>query len=320
MQVNKLVRGSAIAITALAASMTGHESRRNEFDNLNTNQPVAKRNLNESELYGITKVKSLSQPLCADEHKQLIKFEDDKNGTLSGKICRAYIPNNPKDKPLFVLVLGHVEELDWSGEYSGIIHFYERLIKEDKGTVLLFRTGLATHEIETMFSPETKKQYEPNIVLKQTKDIIKDFIIRYKPKELRCAGFSWGGGTIARLAQEDSWRQGIPVKSSVMIDPICFGSLGFGSALRTRPEFKDSPEHKNFHVYQRNDNLPIAEWFTTIQGNYPVKLVKDKEGKLKAIKDERPGDVIWHVPNTSHLEIDDLDEVRKRAYEFLISS
>ena len=45
----------------------------------------------------------------------------------------------------------------------------------------------------------------------------------------------------------------------------------------------------------------------------------DKEilSKSKIIRDERPGDVIWHVPDTTHLGIINLPEVRKKAYEFL---
>ena len=288
----------AVATLVTSTNIISPEPDRNE---LNSNQSVAKRDLS-----------------SLDKYRKLIKFEDDKKDEiLNGKICRVYLPRESKGKPLYVLVLGHTEELDFSPDYSGTMHFYERLKKEDKGIVLLFRTGLATDEIVGMFSSEYKPQYEPKTVFKQTKEIIQDFITNYEPKELRLSGFSWGGSTVAQLAEEDSWRQSVPVMRTVMIDPISFGSFRFGTALRTRPEFKNSPEHKNFHIYQRNENLSVSEWLTTIQGNFPIKLVKDKEGKTKIIRDERPGDVIWHVPNTSHLALDDINDVRLKAYEFL---
>ena len=315
MLVKRIFGGAMLAIATLA--MSNHEPDRQEFNN---DHPVAKRDLKDNETPIVNKPSPTPQLLCADKYRKFIKFESDKDENLNGKICRAYLPREPKGKPLFVLVLGHVEELDFSSDYSGIIHFYERLKKEEKGIVLLFRTGLATDEIGSMFSSEYKPQYEPKAVFKQTKDIIQDFITRYESKELRLGGFSWGGGTVAELAQNDDWRQSVPVMRTVMIDPISFGSLGFGLPLRKRPEFKDSPQHKNFHVFQRKDNLSLAELVTRIQGNYPIKLVKGQDGKMKTVKDERPGDVIWHVQDTSHLEIDDLAEVRQKAYEFLLSS
>lgn len=252
-------------------------------------------------------------------HKKFVHFEGDKNESLKGKICRAYIPPNPKEKPLYVLVLGHVEGLDFPREQSGIIDFYEKLKKDENGTVLLFRTGLAINELELILSPEKDFDYEPSIVLQNTKNILRNFIKEYNPKEIRLAGFSWGGGTIAKLAEDNSWRQKVAVKRTVMIDPIAYGIFNFGGALRKRVEFDGSLEHKNFHAYQRNDNLPFLEWLTTIRGDYPSKRIKDEDGTYKRVKDERPGDVIWRVLDTSHLEIDDRNDVRRRGYEFLIA-
>ena len=260
--------------------------------------------------------KDQPQLTCIEKHKKLIWVEGDKDEKLDGKICRAYIPKNPKGKPIYVLILGHVEELDWSSQYSGMIHFFERLKKEEKGTVLLFRTGLATDEIGAMLSPEYKPQYEPKAVFNNTREILKDFIAECKPKEIRPVGFSWGAGTIAKLAEEeDSWIQEVPVKCIVLIDPIAFGSFKFGTALRKRPEFKNSPPL--MWIYQRNNKLSLLESLTTLQGNYPTKEVKDKNGEIKIIKDERPGDIIWQVPNTTHLDLDDISEVRDKAGTFL---
>ena len=263
------------------------------------------------------------QLTCIEKHKKLIWVEGDKNETLDGKICRAYIPKNPKGKPMYVLILGHVEELDWSSQYSGMIHFFERLKKEEKGTVLLFRTGLATDEIGAMLSPEYKPQYEPKAVFNKTRAILKDFIAECKPKEIRPAGFSWGAGIlaklaeIAKLAEEDSWIQEVIVKCIVLIEPIAYGSLKFGTALRQRPEFKNSPPL--MWIYQRNNKLSLLESLTTLQGNYPTKEVRGKNGEIETIKDERPGDIIWQVPNTTHLDLDDISEVREKGYEFLTS-
>ncbi len=317
MLIRKILGGSMLAVAALTAGTVNPGSDRNKLD---TNQPVATKGLDENETTVVNRLNTASQSVSADKYKNLIKFEDDKNEVLNGKICRAYLPKDPKGKPLFILVLGHVEELDFSPDYSGIMHLYEKLKKEEKGTVLLFRTGLATDEIGSMFSSKYKPQYEPKTVFKQTKEIAHDFITKYEPSELRLGGFSWGSGTVAELASDDTWRKDVPVMRTVMIDPIAFGSFGFGMPLRKRPEFTNSPQHKNFHVYQRKDDLSLTELVTRIQGNYPIKLVKDQDGKMKAVKDERVGDVIWRVPDTSHLEIDDLPEVRQKAYEFLTSS
>ena len=306
MLVRRLFGGTVLAAAALAASTIPHESNSRDF---NVSQLVADDNLQAS---------VIPKLLCRNEHRKLINFEGD-NEALKGKICRAYLPKEPEGKPLFVLILGHAQELDCSSDYSGIICLYEKLKKEERGVVLLFRTGLAVDEIGSMFSSDYKPQYEPTAVVKQTKDVIQDFITRYKPEELRLAGFSWGGGTIAELARDDSWRQSVPVARTVMIDPISFGSFGFGWPLRKRPEFKDSPKHRNLHAYQRNDNLSVKDMVSTLQGNYPTKIVKDKEGKFKVVKDERPGDVIWQVSDTSHYQIEILPKVKDKAYEFLIS-
>ncbi|GEM_PF-5998679 len=307
MLVRRLFSGTVFTAAALAASTISHESNNRDF---NVRQLVAADDLQTS---------VVPKLLCRDEHRKLINFEGD-DEALKGKICRAYIPKEPQGKPLFVLVLGHVQELDCSSDYSGIICLYEKLKKEERGIVLLFRTGLAVDEIGSMFSSDYKPQHEPTAVVKQTKDVIQDFITTYKPEELRLAGFSWGAGTIAQLAEDDNWRQSIPVARTVMIDPISFGSFGFGLPLRKRPEFKNSPKHRNLHAYQRNDNLPVSDLISTLQGNYPTKLIKNEQGKFKIVRDERPDDVIWQVPNTSHSQIEILSEVKDRAYEFLISS
>jgi hypothetical protein len=306
MLVRKLFSGTLFAATALVASTAPHELNDRNF---NIGQLVADDDLQKS---------VLPELLCKDENKKLINFEGT-DEPLKGKICRAYLPKEPQGKPLFILVLGHAQELDCSSDYSGIICLYEKLKKEEIGTVLLFRTGLAIDEVGSMLSSDYKPQYEPTAVVKQTKDVIQDFIIRYKPAELRLTGFSWGGGTIAELARDDNWRQSVPVARTVMIDPISFGSFGFGLPSRKRPEFTNSPKHRNFHVYQRNDNLSVKDMVSTLQGNYPTKLIKDQQGKFKVVKDERPDDVIWQVPNTSHYQIEILPEVKDKAYKFLTS-
>lgn len=251
------------------------------------------------------------------KYGNLIKFEGDEDKTIDGKICRAFIPKGPRGKPLYVLILGHEEELNWSSQSSGMVHFYERLTKEEKGIILLFRTGLATEEISHMISFTYKPKYEPNIVFDQTKSILHDFIRSYKPTELRIAGYSWGGGTIAKLSKYDDWRQGVPVARTVMIDPIYSGALNFGAPLRKRVEFTNSPRHLNFHVFQRNDSLSNLQCLFTLQGNSPICPIENGNGKPNL--DIRYGDVILRVFNSSHLDIDDITEVRTKGYEFLTS-
>ncbi len=303
MLIRQLTRASVLAAAAMFTGLTSNELK---DDRLHGDEV--------SQNYNIT---------FSDELKKLINFEENNNKDLNGKICRAFIPKHPEGKPLFILVLGHIEKLDRSTEESGIISFYERLIKEERGSVLLFRTGLVLSELESMADPENKNkpEYEPQLVFDETKSIIKDFISKYNPSEIRASGFSWGGGTIAKLAKEDDWQQNIPVKRTVMIDPICFGTFGFGAAMRTRPEFSNSPDHKNFHIYQRDPDLPLKDWLTTLQGDYPIKVIKDSKGKILEIKkDERTGDKVWKIANVSHTKLDDVKEVREKAYDFLVSS
>lgn len=258
------------------------------------------------------------KPPIENNYKDFIQLENEKKDLLEEKICRAYIPPHPKKKPLYILILGHTEALDVSTKYSGIMHFYQKLIEEEKGIALLFKTGSAQNEFLNIISSEEQKN-TPQAVLKHTKNIIKGFIQEYNPTELRFAGYSWGGGTIDDLSIDHEWRQNTPVKTTVMIDPIILGGKYAGIALRKRPEFKDSPDHKHMHIYQRSPNLKLSEWFTTLQGNYPVKKVKDEKDNTKLVKDERPEDIILHIPNTTHLDIDDIEEVRQKAYLFLTS-
>ena len=319
MGIEKLGRGSLFfataAITAGIATHVGQD--KSKLEEVDRALVFSEKKLAPNR---VSQQTTFSELITTDKHKELIKYEDDKNATYDNKICRAYIPKSPEGKPLFILVLGHVEGLDWSKDDSGMVYFYEQLVKEDKGTVLLFRTGLATHEIESMFSSKPKSKYEPKVVLSQTKDIAKEFIQKYKPKEIRCGGFSWGAATIGKLADDDDWRCEVPVTQVIMIDPITLGSLGFGSAHRTLPEFSKSPEQKTLWAYQRDDSLPLSKQLITLQGNYPIKTVKDKDGKTRIIKDERPGNEILREPNTTHLGIIHLPNIRKKVLEFLIAA
>ena len=319
MFVRKITQNTIIALSVLGTSEA------------HINSPNPNKNENSKGLIGhvqksltqpsteITRTNPQLKPLIESNYKNFIRFESDKETSLQGKICRAYIPPSPKGKPLYVLILGHAEELDISTKYSGIMYFYQKLIEEEKGIALLFKTGLAQDEFIDMISSKNPSKNTPQTVFENTKNIIQALIKEHNPKELRFVGYSWGGGTIDKLTTSDEWRQGTSVKTTVMIDPIILGGKYLGIALRKRPEFKDSPEHKHMHIYQHNPNLKLSEWFTTLQGNYPIKKVKDEKENIKFIKDERPGDIIWHIPNTAHLDIDDVDEVRQRAYLFLTS-
>lgn len=305
---------SVFALTATVASLLGGQ--------INIAKPEDGSNIVNVAPVKTPSCKEIYEQLQVENNKtslsELINFHNEKDFS-NGKICRAYIPPDPTGKPLYVLVMGQSEPLWISSEISAMTYFYEKLIRENKGIVLLFRTGLVMDELNTMANPKIKQTYEPNEVLNNTKTVIEDFTYKFKPSELRMSGFSWGGGTIKKLTEENNWRRGIPVKRTVMIDPITLGSLGFGCAMRTRPEFDSSPDHRNCHIYQRRDNVSALEWVTTLQGDCPIKTNRNTEGKLIVTRDERPGDLIWQVPDTSHLEVERLQEVRQRGYEFLTS-
>lgn len=242
-----------------------------------------------------------------------VRYEHDKNETYLGKLCRAYIPPDPKGKPMYVLTLGHTQKLTESSKDSGIVAIYERLVREEKGIVLMFITGSVLDEVDNALAFQSRFT-EHEVLFAHMERNIKDFIDQYNPKELRLAGFSWGGGAIAKLSKNEWWRSNVPVKSTVFIDAINMGGRNLATACRTRPNFGDSPKHHHYHIYQRKDGIhPLR-----VQGNYPTITKYSRKVPISTERDLPQGDVHWRVPDTEHNSLDDLPDVREWAYVYLL--
>ena len=248
-----------------------------------------------------------------DYRRLFVRYEHDKDETFLGKVCRAYIPDNPKGKALYILTLGHTQKLTNSPDDVGIIAIYDRLVREKKGIVLLFMTGSVLDEVDNALALKSRFT-EHEVLFAHMERNIKDFIDQYSPSELRFAGFSWGGGAIAKLSRNQWWRSSIPVKATVFIDATNLGGRNLATACRERPYFNDSPNHHHYHIYQRKEGIhPVR-----VQGNYPQKTKYWKKIPTGFKRDWYEGDVHWRVPKTEHNSIDDLPDVRHWAYIYLL--
>ena len=248
-----------------------------------------------------------------DYRKLFVRYESDKDETFSDKICRAYIPPDPKGKPIYIMVLGHTQKLNDSPDDTGIIALYDKLVSEQKGIVLMFTTGSVFDEADNALALKSGIT-EHEVLFAHMERNIKDFIDQYHPSEIRFAGYSWGGGAIAKLSKDQWWKGKVPVKSTVFIDPITLGGRNAAAACRQRPYFTNSPEHHHYHIYQRKDGIhPLR-----VQGNYPTKTKYNKwKIPIGSERDQHEGDVHWRVPETKHNDIDDLLKVRSEAYRYL---
>ncbi|MBI3308885.1 MAG: hypothetical protein HYZ79_05890 [Candidatus Melainabacteria bacterium] len=265
--------------------------------------------------------------LPIDEYIKLWVKNENESSPLSGKICRAYVPRNPSEKPIYVLVLGNSEKLDKDPNYSGVVDLYDKLVKDDKGIVLLFRTGFVKDELNTWLNCEGQYAYDKDVVFEHTKNIISYFANKYKPegvKEFRMLGYSRGGGTLSRLASDyyEDWRQGLPVAVTIMLDAVDLDCTSLGGAVRERPLFDESYDHKHFHIYEKPYinpyGGPISD-LVKVHGDSPIKVKYYWKIFYKTVLDKGPNDVVWQVSDATHGNIDDLETVRQWLWEYLVN-
>ena len=244
--------------------------------------------------------------------KLFVRYEHDKSETFLGKVCRAYIPPDPKGKPMYVLVLGHAEKLNDSPDESGVIATYDRLVREKKGIVLMFMTGSILDEVDNALALKCRFT-EHKVLYAHMERNLKDFIDEWNPSKIGFLGNSWGGGAIVLLAKNNWWQGNVPVRSSVVTDAINLGAENLATPCRERPSFKDSLQHNHYHIYQRKDGIhPLR-----IQGDYPQKIKYYHRIPVGFEKDWREGDIYLRIPNTTHPRLHNLPEVRRLIYLYL---
>lgn len=244
-----------------------------------------------------------------DYRSLFVRYEHDKNETFLGKVCRAYIPPDPKGKPMYVLLLGHTQKLADSPDDTGVVAIYERLVRERKGIVLMFITGSILDEVDNALALKCRYT-EHEVLFAHMERNIKDFIVQYRPSKLGFLGYSWGGGAITKLSKDQWWRSNVPVESTVSMDGVNLGVGNLATACRERPYF-DAPHHQ---IYQREGGVHPFR----IQGNSLKKITYLRRIPIGWEIDWRKGDVNWRVPNTVHNSIDDLPDVRRWVYNYLL--
>ena len=211
---------------------------------------------------------------------------------------------------MYILILGHTQELNNSPDDVGVIALYDRLVKENKGIVLMFPSGSILNEAKNLSKMESSYT-ENKVLFAHTERNIKDFIDQYKPKDLRLVGFSWGAGVIRRLQKDQWWRNDVPVKRTGYIDAVNSGKRNLATACRARPYFGNSC---HLQIYQREDGVhPLR-----IQGNYPTKTKYNKWGiPVGWERDFYEGDLHWRVQKAKHNTIFELTEVQKETFGYI---
>ncbi len=245
-----------------------------------------------------------------DYRKLFVRYEHDKNETFLGKVCRAYIPPDPKGKPMYVLILGHTEKLNDSPNDTGIIDIYDKLVREKRGIVLMFMTGSVLDEVDNALALKCRFT-EYKVLFAHMERNIGDFVKEYNPSKLGFLGYSKGGGAIVQLSKNPWCLGNTPVKSVVSMDAINPNAGDLGSACRTRPNFGNAPYTT---IYQYEGGIHPFR----IQGNYPQKIKYCRGVPVDFERDWREGDVHRRIPNTNHTRLHNLSEVKESAYQALL--
>lgn len=248
-----------------------------------------------------------------DYRKLFVRYEDDKDESFSGKVCRAYIPPNPNGKPMYILILGHTQKLNDSPDNTGIVSIYDTLVKENRGIVLMFMSGSIFDEAANLSKMESSYT-EHKVLFEHMKRNIKDFNNQYNPQYIGIIGFSLGGGIIPDLAKEKNQQWHNQVKATASIDAVKPDKRNLGYESRQRPDF--GPDHRHLHIYGEK----IKGFHPTeVHGNYPTKIKKNKWGiPIGWERDLREGDIHRSIPNIKHTNIAELPEVQGEVLNHVI--
>lgn len=225
----------------------------------------------------------------------------DENNPDEKKIFRYNFSKNNGEKPLVVLFMGNEQTHLWSEDSCGMKKLYEKLKAEDKVDVVLFRVGNATDDIKHKLFLSNDCSLSTDIVYQHSVNVLEDIISgkglfqgKNKPSKISFVGYSWGGGTVDKLLNED-WQKintGIPVSETIQIDAIHLGVSNISTPVTRRPNY--SQRHLN--IFQPN--------YDFLNGSHQEI---SREDESMVLTDE----------NFSHNNIDDHNVVLSRVYRFI---
>jgi hypothetical protein len=248
-----------------------------------------------------SKTKQTSSLELENYHKS-IEFTE---GNKAKAIFAHHKSSQPGSKPLVVLIMGRGQTHADNEDKVGMLKIYNRLVKEDKADVLIFRAGSAIADLKHRYGlssdaslkPELVKEHISNIIearLKQQGKFSKD----KKVTNVLFAGYSWGAGLQYELMKD--WKRisaGVPVSISLGLDAIEYGCENLGSALKHRPSF--SKRHIN--IFQNNDSLLAG-----------TNLIDLKPGDKEYISDD-----ITQAWCPDHKTLDDCNPIVDTAYKYI---
>ncbi|MBI1858631.1 MAG: hypothetical protein HYR97_05930 [Candidatus Melainabacteria bacterium] len=107
-----------------------------------------------------------------------------------------------------------------------------------------------------------------------------------------------------------------------MLDAVDLDCTSLGGAVRERPWFDESYDHKHFHIYEKPYinpyGGPISD-LVKVHGDSPIKVKYYWKIFYKTVLDKEPNDVVWQVSDATHGNIDDLETVRQWLWEYLVN-
>lgn len=157
-------------------------------------------------------------------------------------IFRIHLGEGNSPRPLVVLFLGNSQTLDTERNVAGVNELYHRLSQNPNIDVAIFRVGTAGNDLSSRFL-FGDCSLNTDVVFEHTSSVLEDLINgrglfrgRQQPTRIVLSGYSFGGGTINRLLNEQWERigQNIPV-SAALIDPITLGADDCGHPVEYRP-------------------------------------------------------------------------------------
>jgi hypothetical protein len=245
--------------------------------------------------------KSFSVEKLKEYHNSIEFTESNK---ASG-VYKYHQSSKPGAKPLVILIMGRGQTHDASEDEVGMLKIYNRLVKEDKADVLIFRAGSAIADLKHRYGLSSDASLKPELVKEHIMNIIEarlkqqgKFSDTDKTSNVIFAGYSWGAGLQYEIMNE--WKRisnGVPVSISLGLDAIEYGCEHLGSALKHRPNFS----HRHINIFQNNDSLLAG---TNLKGLKP--------GDKEYISDD-----ITQALCPDHRTLDDCNPIVDTVYKYI---
>jgi len=246
----------------------------------------------------------------ARTQEELVAYHDrlhyEPGRSLDNKIYTSKLTYDGQSRPLVVLVLGKNQSLRGSRRDVGLLRIYDELKARSDVDVVLFRVGGGLMDLGdssgssgNSSSDDSDCPFHSSVVLEHTANILEDMFHgrgRFSGYATPCravfVGFSWGGGTVDQIVNNQRDRLGNVPTSTAYVDAVRLGVGNLGCGVEQRPECS----RRHLHIHQEND----------LHGVHGLAMTNNEEN-----------DIAIQLPDTFHKDIDDRDDVVGQVSRFI---